>query len=58
MIEFLGSDPCGRNEYRCTNCNRWFEIRGGEFFDEAAAAQAFYDDEPKFCPYCGGKNGV
>jgi len=44
MIDFLGSDPAGRNEYLCTDCKREFELRIESY------------EEPRFCPFC--KNNI
>ena len=53
MIEFLGSDPCGRTEYGCKECGRYFEIRelddDGEEIDEPATVT--------HCPYCDEEAG-
>lgn len=46
MIDFVGSEPDGINEYMCSECKAEFLLRRGieEWADGA---------EPKYCPYCG-----
>jgi hypothetical protein len=51
VIKFLGSDPCGREEWMCDVCKRAFELRQEEGPDECFKPDA--NEEPIFCPYCG-----
>jgi DNA-directed RNA polymerase subunit RPC12/RpoP len=53
MLEFLGSQPDGRKEYKCSECKRDFEIRGWKELVNADDPPDEELEDPTWCPYCG-----